>query len=91
MRLRVRELAAERGLGVGPGGRGAQRRAAELLAVTEEGGDHIAPLALERLGRHREQSVVPERSVVGEQGHDRIDIAAPLARGGFRLEATTAI
>src|SRR5215217_1020015 len=69
-RRRVREVAAERRLPVGSGGHDTQRRAPPLGSVTQEDGDRLVSLVLERLGRHREQGVV------GEQGDDLVDVAA---------------
>jgi len=68
--LRVREVAAERGLGVSAGWHHTQGRAAQLRAVAKEGGDRLVALVLERLGRHR------DRGIVGEQGEDVVDVAA---------------
>ena len=68
--LRVREVAAERRLGVGAGRNDTQRGAAQLLSPAQEGGNRPVDLVLEWLGRHREQCVV------GEQGDEVVDVAA---------------
>ena len=67
--LRVREVAADAGW-VCAGRHDAQRGAAQLLSLAQEGGNRPVALVLEWLGRHREQGVV------GEQGHEIVDVAA---------------
>src|SRR5260221_13368291 len=68
------EVAAEGGLGVGPGGHQPQRGAAQGGPVAQEGGDGRLALVLIRLGWHGEPGVA------GEQGEHGVDVAG-LDRG----------
>ena len=80
----VGEVATERGLGVRAGRHDAQSRPAQLSALTEEGGDRVVALVLERLGRHR------QHGIVGQQGDDVVDVTALDRVGEARHELALA-
>jgi hypothetical protein len=69
-RVRVRQLAAERGLTVGPRRHEPEGNAAHARSVAQEPGDGRGALVLVGLGRHRQPGVR------GEHGDDAVEVAA---------------